>query len=133
MITEGTEKFIIDVAVTEPTCEEAIRKGSWNTPLIASDDREKVKNADYKKFLTPEMFQYFVPFALESTGRMGKSAIKFLDRLCKLDKMDLEFSESIRVARQRFLHSVSNILVTTSAWVATPSLKSRSTKVCCIV
>jgi hypothetical protein len=118
MITEGTEKFIIDVAVTEPTCEEAIRKGSWNTPLIASDDREKVKNADYKKFLTPEMFQYFVPFALESTGRMGKSAIKFLDRLCKLDKMDLEFSESVRVARQRFLHSVSNILVATSAHVA---------------
>ena len=32
--------------------------------------------------------------------------------------MDLEFSESVRVARQRFLHSVSNILVATSAHVA---------------
>ena len=118
IVTDGTEKFIIDVAVTDPTCDTSIQKGSWKTALIASDDREKVKCSDYKKFLTPEMFQYFVPFALESTGRLGKSAQKLIDRICRLDKNDLEYSEPARIARQRFFHSVSNILVTTSAHVA---------------
>ena len=42
----------------------------------------------------------------------------FIDRICKLDKMDLEYSESTRLARQSFVHSVSNILVSTDAIIA---------------
>ena len=60
----------------------------------------------------------FVPFVLESTGRFGKAASKFIDKICKLDKLDLALDESIRSARWRFLHSVSNILVTADAHAA---------------
>jgi hypothetical protein len=118
IVTDGTEKFIIDVAVTEPTCVAAMQKGSSNTPLVAADQKEKDKRYDYKRYLIPEMFEHFVPFALESTGRFGTSATKFVDRVCKLDKLDLAQSDVIRAARWRFLQSVSNILVTSNAIVA---------------
>ena len=118
LVTENAERFIIDVAITDPTCAVAIRHGSSNTVLVAAKDKEKSKCADYKKFLTPETFEHFVPFVLESTGRLGTSAKNFIDRICKLDKMDLEYSESTRLARQSFMHAVSNILVSTDAIIA---------------
>jgi hypothetical protein len=118
LVSENTEKFIIDIAITDPTCAVAIRKGSSDTALVAAKDKEKDKCLDYKKFLTPETFEHFVPFVLESTGRFGTSAKNFIDRICKLDKMDLEYSESTRLARQSFVHSVSNILVSTDAIIA---------------
>ena len=95
-----------------------MQKGSSNTPLVAADLKEKDKRYDYKRYLIPEMFEHFVPFALESTGRFGTSATKFVDRVCKLDKLDLAQSDVIRAARWRFLQSVSNILVTSNAIVA---------------
>jgi hypothetical protein len=118
IVTDGIEKFIIDVAVTEPTCVVAMQKGSSNTPLVAADQKEKDKRYDYKRYLNQEMFEHFVPFTLESTGRFGRSATKFIDRVCKLDKLDLANSDIIRAARWRFLQSVSNILVTSNAIVA---------------
>ena len=118
MVSENAERFIIDVAITDPTCAVAIRKGSSHTALVAAKDKEKSKCADYKRFLTQESFEHFVPFVLESTGRFGTSAMNFIDRICKLDKLDLEYSESTRLARQSFIHSVSNILVSTDAIIA---------------
>lgn len=67
IVTDGTEKFIIDVAITDPTCVVAMQKGSSNTPLVAADQKEKDKIYDYKRYLIPEMLEHFVPF----TGRFG--------------------------------------------------------------
>ena len=118
LVTDGVEQFIVDVAITDPTTITAIEKGSSSIPSVANDLKEKEKSIDYKRYLTKQMFGHFVPFAIESTGRFGKSASQFIDRICKLDKLDLEQCDTIQFARRDFMHSVSNILVTANAHVA---------------
>ena len=118
MVTDNLEQYIIDVSVIDPTTICAINKGSHSKPFIAAGIREKEKRQDYGRYLSSDMLEKFVPFVLESTGRFGHSASSFIDKICKLDKLDLAYDDAIRSARWRFLQSVSNILVITSAQVA---------------
>lgn len=116
--TASSEQFIIDVSVTDPTCKVAIKNGSSSVPSKSASLREKEKRSDYKRYLIPDAYDKFVPFVIESTGRFGQEAMAFIDKICKLDKLDLALDDSIRQARWNFLHSVSNILVTANARVA---------------
>ena len=64
------------------------------------------------------MHDNIVPFVIESTGRFGKEANKFIDKICQLHQADLTHSDIIQKARWKFMHSVSNILVTAIGCVA---------------
>jgi hypothetical protein len=118
MVTHGSKQYFIDVSVTDPTVKSAIQKGSSNAPLIASGIREKAKHHDYCRYLVPHVHDNIVPFVIESTGRFGKEANKFIDKICQLVQADLTHSDIIQKARWKFMHSVSNILVTAIGCVA---------------
>ena len=80
VLNRGSGKFYIDVAVTNPACHTNIQIGAATKPDAASESREKMKTQKY--FYVPNLPgegpHYFVPFIIESTGRLGKQAIKFL-------------------------------------------------------
>jgi hypothetical protein len=81
----GTTIYV-DVGYCDPASRSAItREHSHTTELAAANAMEKSKREYYNNAL-PECRQegVFYPFVVESTGRLGKSALAFLERLRKL-------------------------------------------------
>jgi hypothetical protein len=74
----------IDFVVSEVAAREFINnvEGSHTTADYANDKNEEKKKVKYKMF-TPAFLSEFVPFAVESTGRIGKAGHQLLDVLAK--------------------------------------------------
>jgi hypothetical protein len=115
---ENADQKHLDVSYSNPTSEAAIKAKSDSIPLVSAILREKEKNRKYELFLTHDMFDKFSPFVLETTGRLGTSALKIIDHICKLDRLDFCMSEQIRLARVKFMNTVNNISVIANANVA---------------
>ena len=75
---------IVDFVVSE-VCGQVMTEGitgSHTTADFANDKKEEEKNGRYSMF-TPAFKKEFAPFAVESTGRIGKAAHQLLDTLAK--------------------------------------------------
>lgn len=83
ILTIGARTFIIDVAVANPTCRRYLNKSSDLTALAAADTMEEHKRREYAGTLASLQLQpdAMIPFVLEATGRLGKSASTFLEQL----------------------------------------------------
>ena len=117
MVTHATNIYFIDVAVTNPESATAISQGSSEKALVAANIREKSKISSYKRYLNPDSFKLFIPFILENTGRLSITSIKFIDELCKLDKLDLELSDDVKYYRKKFIEDVNLVLARSNATV----------------
>jgi hypothetical protein len=88
-------RIMIDVSVITPTCESYIRNGKQGKHAA---DREKQKTDKYDAFARALGYR-FVPFVLESYGRVGKQARALLRLLAD------EHSNDPDVANSFFVHA----------------------------
>jgi hypothetical protein len=95
--------YIIDVSITNPSCRTTLEHGSDRTSDVGARLRETSKRASYARIpslrLAPYTNHQFVPFIVEATGRLGPSALEFLNGA--LD------SEDDSHARSYFLSAIS--------------------------
>jgi ribonuclease HI len=71
--------YHLDVAVTNPACMSNLRKGAHKKADAASKAKERKKHAKYSDLpgLAAGGEGGMTPFVVESTGRLGPSALKF--------------------------------------------------------
>jgi hypothetical protein len=75
---KGKEWFV-DVAVADPGCPSYLAKGAATGTDVAAKAREEDKRRAFAAKFRGVDSKQFVPFVLESTGRIGPSARKFLN------------------------------------------------------
>ena len=118
VFNEGLEMAILDVSIVDPSSTKPINNNSHSIAGVAAVTRETEKINKAKGFLPQEMANKFVPFVMESTGRIGKKAAIFLDKICSIDRLDFDACEIVKLERKRFINTVNHILVNTNANVA---------------
>jgi hypothetical protein len=83
VIVLGTRTYTIDVSVTNPSSVSSLALHSASTPDRAASVREDEKSQKYRHL--PGMGvvgdKNFTPFVIETTGRLGPSALAFLNIL----------------------------------------------------
>ena len=121
MVSNDLEVYFIDLSFTNPTCKTSITLGSNSKPYAAANSREKDKIRKYNKYLKAEAHSLFVPFIGETTGRLTTTTFKYIQKLCKLDKFDLELSENIKWERLKFMEELNIRLARTNANVMSRS------------
>jgi hypothetical protein len=117
MVSNNLESYFLDCCFTNPACKTAITSGSHVKESVAASKAERGKVLKYNHYLKPEAYNLFVPFIAETTGRLSVRAEKYIRKLSKLDKMDLEASENIKWERLKFLEEVNIRLARTNAEV----------------
>ena len=80
ILERGSGKYYIDITITNPACVTNLRKGAAVKNDAASDARaeDKIRKYAYIPSLPGSVPHHFIPFVIESTGRLGKHAVKFL-------------------------------------------------------
>ena len=97
--TGGSIKYI-DIAVVDPGCPTYVACGSNHTELMAAKVREDQKIADFARRMPGvDVENCFVPFVVETCGRLGARAEKYL--------ADCGLSEA---AARRFLRTIPMLL-----------------------
>ena len=74
--------YIIDVSVVEPSCRQYLELESWKRENVATERREHTKRLHYQRcrVLQADAGGVLVPFIMESTGRLGASALEFVSK-----------------------------------------------------
>ena len=82
----GAVTYVIDVSTIDPgnLSSLALNPSSAVQQDAASRSREAIKRRHYRKVVTPAPLSEasVIPFVLETTGRLGPSAIAFLHTIC---------------------------------------------------
>ncbi len=68
----------IDVAVVDPGCPKYVRAGSDRNELAAARHREAAKLYEFRRRMPNTDVACFVPFVVETSGRLGTRAAAFL-------------------------------------------------------
>ena len=76
----GDKQRYIDFAVVDPGCPTYLAAGSAERPLAAAQAREEDKIADFRHRMShvQDVEAVFIPFVVETTGRLGARAEAFL-------------------------------------------------------
>ena len=84
--------LFIDISVTSPTTDLALRHHSDVQPDVAASLAEDRKREHYRAALAARNLREscLVPFVLEASGRCGPAAVKFLDSLVSMAGVRLE-------------------------------------------
>ena len=81
-LKRGARTINIDVTLTNPACVTNINRKTYIKTDAASDSRARYKTRKYRHHLDAmeqdDGPQDFVPFVIETTGRLGKDALRFL-------------------------------------------------------
>jgi hypothetical protein len=93
---DGKERYI-DVAVADPGCSTYLAAGSSVRQNAAAEAREKDKRCSFKADFKGVEAKEFVPFVIESTGRVGPAAMTFLQSLGAHPDMLRRFFEQVSV------------------------------------
>ena len=117
MVSSGTDIHFIDLSFANPSCKSAINAGSNVKALSAANLRERDKVNKYNKYLKPDAHPLFIPFIVETTGRLSVATEKYIYKLCKQDSLDLEASENIKWERIKFMEELNIRLARTNAEV----------------
>ena len=88
--SDTAKEQALDVAITDPTGQVAIQRGSHKKPLKAAEKRHKDKMYTHRKALA-EAGAAGLPFikaplVFETTGAMGKETQKWWKEVCKMEK-----------------------------------------------
>lgn len=77
----NTQDIWIDVSIVSPSCNKYLVHGSDEQALVAASAMESVKRAKYEpaRNALGRLEESVVPFVIESSGRLGKSALNFID------------------------------------------------------
>jgi hypothetical protein len=95
-VERNGEVHYIDVVVACPSSREALERGSWQHPGKAAELAEERKRQQYAG-----RGQVVIPFAVESHGRLGAEAKKYLGRLAAKASEDVMW---------KFKRDISHIL-----------------------
>jgi hypothetical protein len=100
----GHKLIFLDIAVTNPSKPSAINGNNGsNAPGSAALAMEKKKLALYKTHYGAAIEPSIIPFVLESTGRLGNMAQKFVDKLTGLTHANNVAANSSYQAARLFL------------------------------
>ena len=78
---ESGKQRYIDVAIADPGCSTYLAKGSHSRADVAAEAREHDKRSQFKVSFRGIHASEFVPFVVESTGRVGPAARAYLASL----------------------------------------------------
>jgi hypothetical protein len=86
VVTLGARTFYIDVSTIDPGCETCLHHpiNSATTQDASARSRETHKRKHYARVITPAPLpaESIIPFVIESSGRLGPSALSFLFTIC---------------------------------------------------
>jgi hypothetical protein len=111
----GDDMYYFDVTVVNPCSMSHIKRNRVEEePLKAAKVAENRKIQHYERSYCeatgrPEIPSQFFPFALESTGAYGPSALGIIEKLAGLEDAVLNPNENLANARRWFLKRVSVI------------------------
>jgi hypothetical protein len=104
----GPITYVIDVSTVDPgnASSLGLLPSSAGSQDAAGVQREKVKRRHYRRVVTPAAIPaaHMIPFVVETSGRLGPTAIAFLHTIC----------HSQTYIRSKFLNNVVMILSTTN-------------------
>jgi hypothetical protein len=104
----GNQTFWIDITAGTPTSQRALQKGSDYKPGMAARILSEEKERDYRKsFLINTVRANLIPFAVEATGRLGRSAKKFIEKVCRLEGSLHVRDRNMKVERLYFLRRLN--------------------------
>jgi hypothetical protein len=111
-VTTAKGRYFIDVSVVNPACVKYLRVGSDHTKEAAADNMDCRKRAKYGPTLDALRLQpsAFVPFVLETSGRLNSSAQQFLQSMSSMvgDSRHLpNFAESLQLLLRRLRLTVA--------------------------
>jgi len=95
----------LDVTIACPT---AI--GRRNGPGGSAKKREYEKTYLYGRSYGPNVMEFFVPFAMECTGRYGEKAAAFIDKLAGISQILLVADEEKKALRRQLQRNISLIM-----------------------
>ena len=83
--TQPERRLIIDVAVVDPGADKYTKHppSSHRNPDSAAQAEETRKRAHYARIVPAPTPATIIPFVLEATGRLGPSALAFLNKICR--------------------------------------------------
>jgi hypothetical protein len=102
-------EWLIDVVVTNPMSDGALKKNPKNRKLWAAKDAENVKFGKYKDL--KENDRMIIPFAIEATGGFGDSADKLLKLLGRLHRVRCSGLKEVRNFRKLIVAKLSVCLM----------------------
>ena len=82
-LTQPEGRLIIDVAVVDPGAYKYTKHFSHRNPDSAAQAEEASKRAHYARIVPAPTPATIIPFVLEATGRLGPSALAFLNKICR--------------------------------------------------
>ena len=101
----------IDVTVGTPTSQMALAGGSAQTPGRAARLLAESKDKEYlKSFSADTVSSHLVPFAVESTGRLGNTARSFVDKICRIRGVLYARDQQLRNERLYFMRRLSTAI-----------------------
>jgi uncharacterized protein YdbL (DUF1318 family) len=85
VVNLGNRPMYVDFTVANPSAASYVHNGSYKDSAVALKMAEERKRNKYAPILQNEEYpvpiEQFVPFAVETNGRIGDSAYKFLEEL----------------------------------------------------
>jgi len=99
----------VDVSIVAPHGVKYIALGSNETSLVAAMHREQAKRKHYARAMQESVGSVtLVPFVLEITGAVGKSARDYLDKMSKIETAIPEANEDM-ARKRRFFKKIMSV------------------------
>jgi hypothetical protein len=99
----------VDVSIVAPHGVKYIALGSNETSLVAAMHREQAKRKHYARAMQESVGSVtLVPFVLEITGAVGKSARDYLDKMAKIETAIPEANEDM-ARKRRFFKKIMSV------------------------
>ena len=108
---KGNLSYYVDVTVVNPFSDSVTRRGIVQVAKFFAKDAETKKKGKYSRSYGARIASGFIPFALESTGRLGDEADKFLKEISFIDGRPNP-DPKVEEARLFFKGRLATILVT---------------------
>jgi hypothetical protein len=117
--THKGKVYLLDIAIVDPAADMHLAAGSAETAAVAAKAEETRKRAKYSAAF-PSIQSgatVFYPIVLEATGRLGPSALMFLDTLYGPEPVEPAQRRFIERKINRFRDEVAMTLARTGAWL----------------
>ena len=118
-VVVGAQWFGVDISVTNPGSADGLAAGSAKVGGKAAAAKEVFKRGQWSKTLSPTQLQHnFVPFVVETGGRLGRDAWSFLDKVASLERLCDLPDERVARLRRQFLRSLNAAIADSNATIA---------------
>jgi hypothetical protein len=93
----GGRAYVLDVKLVNPAAAEYLEAGSASVALAAADAGEEEKRGRWARVQDALPDVVFIPFVMEITGRYGKAAKAFLQKMELEEAFDFQKSEPLAI------------------------------------